>query len=213
MSDEADGAEDSSFPWPQKGDQLIKADNDWWLNACVDWWNKDFGIYADGYKKAADLLVDCIIASASRTRNPIDYLIFPIVFLYRQYIELKLKEIIRFGIKLHDFEYGLPTHHKLDQLWTLARGILNKESASQADLTVVGSCIAELVAVDPLSQAFRYPVDKQGKDSVVQEQVMINVRHLKEIMAKMASFLDAGSECMLVKLQQRAEIENYYRQW
>lgn len=117
MPDETYMPEDSPLPWPQEGDQLIKADNDWWLNACIDNWNKDFWIYASGYKKAADVLVDNIMSLASGTRNPIDYLVFPIVFLYRQYIELTLKQVIRVGIGLHKQQHPFPKHHKLDELW------------------------------------------------------------------------------------------------
>lgn len=210
MPDETDMPEDSPLPWPQEGDQLIKADNDWWLNACIDNWNKDFWIYASGYKKAADILVDNIMSLASGTRNPIDYLVFPIVFLYRQYIELTLKQIIRVGIGLHKQQHPFPKHHELDELWWQARAILEKDSSSKEDLDTVESLIAELAAIDPSSEAFRYPIDKLGRKSIVQEQVLINVRHLKEIMSRLANFLDGCSDSLLVQLQLLDEIEDYY---
>ncbi len=46
-------------------------------------------IYTAGFKKAADLLV-----KNARTAYDRNTLIFPVLFLYRQYIELSLKEII-----------------------------------------------------------------------------------------------------------------------
>lgn len=209
MTGETNPIEEPSYAWPQKGDQLIKADNDWWFNASIDWWNKDFGIYGDGYKKAADLLVDHIVEIRSGARNPIDYLIFPIAFLYRQYVELKLKEIIRLSNDISLVEDRAPTHHKLDELWSRVRTILEEESVSSEDLNVVGYCIAELVAVDPASTAFRYPFDKQGKDSIGQEQVQINVRNLKEIMTKLGNFFLGCSEAMYVKLQHLEEMRGY----
>ena len=54
-------------------------------------------------------------------------LIYPIVFLYRQYLELRLKEIINEERKLlKKSEYGYPEHHKLDKLWPTAKGIVRQ---------------------------------------------------------------------------------------
>jgi hypothetical protein len=82
--------EDINIPWPQKYDKLFKGDADWWHNACLNF-SLDMGIgYVYGYKKAADILVEYI----KDTKTNQDYLVYPIVFLYRHHLELIIKEII-----------------------------------------------------------------------------------------------------------------------
>ena len=78
----------------------------------------DFGISAKGYKLAADILADYV----AETGNDYDYLVNPVAFLYRQYLELRLKDIIIVGSRLS----GMPIHfgsksdfltHDLIRLW------------------------------------------------------------------------------------------------
>ena len=53
--------------------------------ACGSWY-----AYADGYRRAAD-----IINKNCQTFYDRNTLVYPMIFLYRQYIELALKDIIR----------------------------------------------------------------------------------------------------------------------
>jgi hypothetical protein len=204
---------DESLPaWPEKGDQLFKAGEDWWLNAVIDHWNKDLHSYAEGYKQAAEILVERAIAASTGVRIPIDYLVFPIVFLYRQYIELRLKEIILLGNKLFDRPQGFPKIHEISKLWKSARAILEelKPKPSSEELDTVERCMDEFSRLDPESESFRYPVTKKGMKAFPQDQVVINLRQLREIMAKIASFLDAYSEGIGVLYEQKREIDDYY---
>jgi hypothetical protein len=50
-------------------------------------------LYAAGYKRAAELLIQQV-----RTTYEANTLIFPIIFLYRHYVEVTLKEIIEYGV-------------------------------------------------------------------------------------------------------------------
>ncbi len=209
MDSEDSSLDKPEFPWPQKGDQLFKADTDWWLNAGIDNWNQDFHAYAEGYKRAADIVVEHVTANPRGGRDPIDYLVFPIVFLYRQYIELRLKEIILIGNRLEDREQGFPKHHRIDELWKHARPILERYSAKKDDLDIVEACIAELAKIDPDSDTFRYPVDRQGKKSIEAEQLLINLRHLQKVMERLGSFLSSSSEYLFIQFQQKQEIEDY----
>ena len=212
MTTDSPSSDEPEFPWPQKGDQLFKADdNDWWLNAAIDHWNKDLHAYAEGYKQAGDIIVEYLKANQQGVRAPLDYVIFPVVFLYRQYIELRLKEIILIGNKLNNDNQVGPKHHRINELWKHARAILERDSAKKGDLDIVAGCIGELAQIDPLSTAFRYPTDKEGNKSITPEQLLINVRHLQEVMTRLASFLDGCSEYLFIQLQQMMEIEDYYR--
>ena len=55
---------------------------------------RDYG-YIDSYKTAADELVEKSGAE--------DLLVFPVVFCYRQYLELVLKTICKLNFSNHDF--------------------------------------------------------------------------------------------------------------
>ena len=91
----------ASFPrrtWPTAKDQLFKEDSDWQCNAHLNLGGKDSGAYSAGYKNAADLLARRFL----RNWRGNDILVYPMVFLYRQFIELRLKEIIELGQELLD---------------------------------------------------------------------------------------------------------------
>jgi hypothetical protein len=60
-------------------------------------------LYSIGYKMAADVLIE------NSGRYP-DFLIYPIVFLYRQYIELRLKQIIIQGNSIIDNSKVIPDY-------------------------------------------------------------------------------------------------------
>ena len=77
---------------------IFTSDVDWRFNACLNWTNDTLELYVIGYKEAADKLVENIMD----TPRYQDTLVFPICFLYRQYIELRLKELIKSGRCLLD---------------------------------------------------------------------------------------------------------------
>jgi len=81
-------------PYPKKDDALFKGDIDIYLNADISHWNKDLSGYAKGYKAAADFIVDGAIEGYRSFDFNVSYIVFPVVFLYRQYIERRLKEIV-----------------------------------------------------------------------------------------------------------------------
>ena len=108
-------------PYPQKGNALFQGGLDIHLNADISYWNKDLSGYAKGYKDAADFIVNgAIEGHRSHTFNA-PYLVFPVVFLYRQYIELRLKEAILLGARLKGETHGFPKHHRIDEIWKHAR--------------------------------------------------------------------------------------------
>ena len=72
---------------------VFASDHDWHCNACLNWTDDALELYVIGYKHAADNLVAQIVNGDPYQ----DALVFPICFLYRQYIELRLKEIIKSG--------------------------------------------------------------------------------------------------------------------
>ena len=199
-----------NIPWPKKGDRpFMVGGDDWYNHACLN----DLGVgsswylYPKGYKHAADLLVEHIM---SINLNQ-DTLVYPIVFLYRQYIELILKRLIRDGNELLNISEKLPQGHKINDLWKKCRVILEKvwSNESREELDAAEACIKQFSVKDPTSTAFRYPTDLEGYPSLPKMQ--INLRNLLEVMRRISSFLESCDIgiCEELNNKQEAEYENY----
>lgn len=143
-------------------------------------------LYADGYRKAANLLVERCETFYDRNT-----LIYPIAFLYRQYVELALKEFILDGNKVVLTPYPLPKHHNLDELWAVCRKIIRERRVpmSPGDLAGVQDGIQEFSKFDPTSEAFRYPMDKHGAPSTPAAAKSLSIRGLAQAMAELAARL------------------------
>jgi len=166
---------------------------DWWNNACLNWCHNGWSLYASGYKEAADRLVKEIEATSSGQ----DTLVYPILFLYRQYLELQLKELIRQARRLLDEEGEFPKIHNIEHLWKACNELLLKVSPndSVAELKEIGRFIKDFATVDPTSEAFRYPQDKAGNPTLPGIR-HINLRNVREVIEKISIILD-GAECQL----------------
>ncbi len=105
----------------QKEDKLFQTGNDgnWWHNAHLDFYHINWNLYALGYKDAADILVQFVLKAPGQQ----DMLVYPIVFLYRQYIELRLKEIIKKGEALLSTFNDIPFGHNIYDLWNKCKKI------------------------------------------------------------------------------------------
>ena len=168
------------IPWPKLGDRLIKRGGHGPLWAHTLSHQPDIGLIATGFKSAGDALVERL---AKQGRD--DALTLPVLFCYRQYIELRLKEVIE---KINTFEETGETYkqtHKLSQLWSTLKTIMtiHIENKEQQEFDIVEECIMELHNLDEKGIAFRYPV------IFFQEQ--IDIGNMKSVMDAISSFLDA----------------------
>lgn len=196
-------------PSLRSGKLLFSSDVDWWHNACLNFNGIDINAYAIGYKQAADFLVERV----SQERRYQDTLVYPIAFLYRQYLELRLKQLIHIGsVYLESPLKEKNLHHRIDMLWEQCRNVLEKihpdENADEFD--DIEKHIAEFARVDPLSTAFRYPADKEGNPSL-EDLSHINLRNLAEAMDKMAALLDGASLEIDMLFQGKQEMESWYK--
>jgi hypothetical protein len=150
-------------------------------------------VYSLAYKEAADRLVQTLHEYYSAT------LTLPIVFLYRHYVELSLKDLLSMGIA----KYSKPSTprllntHKIDLLWRELKPFLQQiYSAKESEgIEAVEACIMEFSNMDERSFSFRYPVDTKGNftlknNSYLRELEYIDVHHLAEKMASMPLFAD-----------------------
>jgi len=179
------------------------------LTACLNFSYNKHNRYIEGYKKGAELLIEQI----GREIYDQDYLVYPIVFMYRQHLELQLKNIILHSRKLlAKSENGHPLHHNLESLWPLAKNLSKEvwsEHPAPPELDAADHFIGQFSQVDPNSMSFRYATTKDGEPSLP-DITHINLERLKECMDQIIPFLEGvscGVECML------EEMESYQDQY
>ena len=177
-------------PWPADGDKLFAAGSDWRNNACLGFVRDKWDLYATGYKDAADIIVDRLV----ETGEGADLLVYPVAFLYRHYLELRLKELIIHGQELLDVSKDFRHIHRIDVLWSSCRDLLQQiyPGSPRTELDAVEACIAELCLIDRQSISFRYPATKDGNQTLPSVE-HINLRHLRDVMSGIASLLDGAS--------------------
>jgi hypothetical protein len=178
-------------PLPTAADVLFRSDEDSWNNACLHFAPDGWLTYALGYKEAADRLV----AQLVEEQRYQDLLVYPIVFLYRQYLELAIKGLIRQGQMLLDVPVKLPTSHRIDQLWVECSKLLERVSPGDSieEQRHIGRLLCEFSNVDPTSTAFRYPVDTAGNRSIPGVR-HINLRNVRDVIGKIAIILDGACD-------------------
>ena len=145
---------------PSNDDGLFDAKEGCDSNAYLGTGAGDWDAYAQAFKLAAETLVEHI----GESRMHLDLLVFPIVFLYRQYLELRLKDLIQETTGLDNEDRDT---HDLTRLWRKVRPELQKVfPTSTADFDVAEQKIKQFTTVDPGSFTFRYPEDKKGSPTL-----------------------------------------------
>jgi hypothetical protein len=185
---------ESEILYPKKGDALIQGGGGKAAKALfADWMKGEWGFYADGYKRAADIIVDQVDGDA-----PDDILILPIIFLYRHYVEVKLKDVIIGLDRLSGTHMGKGFGtHNLISLWSYLKSHLDcirTEPGNKEILPALDSLIAELATLDPDSFHFRYPYDKTLQQEM-QLPHSLSMNHFKETMEKIEhgfAYIEAG---------------------
>ena len=156
-----------STPAPQRDDMLFCPDEDWESNACIastvaDW------VYFTGFRRAAEHLAEHVCSSGKDQ----DFLVYPIIYLYRHHIELVLKSIFESSSILLDHtptedELKALGRHSLLELWTAIRPLLNSvcdragnPPFPETELEGIDSYIRQIHEHDPDGQRFRYATIK-----------------------------------------------------
>jgi len=195
--------EPKDLPWPKAGDVLFQPAEDWWNNACLNYTSNTWDLYATGYKEAADNLAK----SVDETRHHADLFVYPIVFLYRHYLELRLKDLLMMGQELTARPQDLKHIHRIDILWSMCRPILEEvwPNSEREALDAVEDCIKQFVKVDPASMSFRYPATKDGKPTLPDIK-HINLRNLKDVLARTSALLEGASMGISSHLDNKREM-------
>lgn len=202
--------DDIELPWPQDDDDPPALGDDWQNNACLNFIGGDsqWFAYAQGYKTAADVCVEYVM----NTHRDHDVLVYPIVFNYRQYVELSLKSIIVDARRLLDEPGSAPLTHNLLTLWNTARPLLlgAEPKGEQTVIANVDACLKRFDQLDPTSQSFRYPVDGDGQTTLPGDLYHVNLRQLREVVDRLGGFLDSADMMLSAYLDFKAEIEAEY---
>lgn len=155
----------------------------------------------EGFKNTADLLVNRIKEIPGEQRQ----LVWPIVFCYRQYIELALKDVIaKHGGQVEPMINPIWDNHRLGMLWKRCKSImgytlLEMTTAEIPEIVVMEALIEEFERVDAGSTAFRYPSDNKGNEIEFPID-SIDLVNLQQVMAGVCTFLDCNEEVLRTHL-------------
>ncbi len=154
--------------------------------------------YIIGYKAGADVLVERV----QQRWVDADSLVFPIVFCYRQYLELLLKDLLSDARTYYDIDEPIPRVHSLLLLWRPLRLLLARRWPDDpTDLEVVESGLRQFDAVDRGSFAFRYATTPTGERSLPGEVQRIDLRNHAEVVERIGVFLEACATALVEEHQ------------
>jgi hypothetical protein len=172
------------FRWPVKGDIPFVEADDLSDNANIADGFARLVLMTEGYKKAADLMVE----ESERDKAQRGWLVFPILFNYRHFLELSLK----YQLATYGPEVGVEANwhcHSLEKLWSEFLVMLEHYGTDDPDEVdpVVGEIILEFAKIDPGSFSYRYPVDKKGNEVPVARK-NLHLPTLADVMKGVAGY-------------------------
>lgn len=174
----------------------------------------DWDGYILGYKQAADHLVE-----VSTQLYETDLTVYPIMFLYRHYIELQLKQL-HIGLShLLGKQKESPMNHDIALLWKEVRILLKEawpDDQFGSQFQNIEDRIMEFHGIDRGSFSFRYPLSKKGVLSMENFSKLkegglsnINLVQVKRVMQGL-EVLEGASEKLAEYIDIKAEMEEYY---
>lgn len=121
-----------------------------------------------------------------------DKLVYPIVFVSRHYLEVKLKYLLVSASQLLDRKYSLSTKHELAETWRSLRPIIEEifPGEDQGELNTAEPVLKEFDAKDRSSMVFRYPTDTKHTLHH-HHHWTVDLQEFGQTMRKVAAFLDA----------------------
>lgn len=129
--------------------------------------------YINSYKEAGDILVERMIP---------DLLIYPIMFCYRQYLELLLKNIyVRNKTDEEYKDYVKSVSHNLVESWNYVKLILQNQ-ISDKKITYIEKVICLFNEIDSSSFTFRYEYDKKMNRNI--DDKRINTKKVEKALVK-----------------------------
>lgn len=178
------------------------------LNADVAWVRsrpREMYGHVEGFRRMAVAAYEYAVES----RSSPEYMLFPIAFAWRHYLEIALKDIIAAGGELAGDEWWHPAGHKLLDLWRDARPhIIQLGDPNAPELANVEHNIREFHRIDPGGDGFRYTLDVNlTTASLANAPASVSLRLLHEAMDAVYMFLSAVKSELSSRLDYVAEYE------
>ncbi|HUT60571.1 MAG TPA: hypothetical protein VNA25_22225 [Phycisphaerae bacterium] len=138
------------------------------------YWCEGWQTVATGYKRAADLVLDAMLTESTE----IDELVFPVLFLYRHWLELSIKDCLdlsRLAGRMTEEDFKNQLDHRLEGHLRSLRGAFEDEEMQVAigrgeerhnlseSFAVLETWMRRFSEFDPGSFRCRYPIAKDGK--------------------------------------------------
>ncbi len=191
----------SKRPWPDDSTRLFRSGEPSrhvaWIPQDPNQWHR----YAEGYKEAAERLY------ASWHANSNDCLVFPLVFLYRHYTELRIKELLLLAGRFLDLSIEWKPSHDIVVLWNLLSPVLQQifENEPERDLKNARRLVLELATLDASSFEFRYPETPDGKRNL-EKLERLDVVNYFDAMQRLSAFLDGSSMALSVFIENKQHL-------
>jgi hypothetical protein len=187
---------DPQIEWPVKGAKVFVDGGEYYEFAHLGWGTiaTEFHGYMDAYREAADAPLRNPLGT--RDISVLDTHVYPILFLYRQHIELALKWLYLLSSKDGrevKSRFLKTASHDLMEVWEKVKPLLLK-TTSQTDSERVEAAdgyLRQLHEFDTSSFTFRYPITKTLARMTTQER-RLNLRVVGERMEELNTFLDAA---------------------
>jgi hypothetical protein len=185
------------FRWPTVGDKPFVEAARWQDNAYIDPRGRGrIVMMMTGYRLGSELMVRQAVESDFDRHA----LVFPIIFNYRQFLELSLKYLIGTYGRAVGVKSNWKTH-SLTVLWEIFMEVLDGYGAREPDgaAEAVAVIVGEFAKVDPGSFSYRYPVDTKGMPiSLAHEQ--LDLAALADVMTGVNGYF-SGCDGYLDNLQ------------
>ncbi|MHB1681504.1 MAG: hypothetical protein ACYCYO_01570 [Bacilli bacterium] len=199
--------ENDDFSWPQKDNKLFITNSPAYYQFSHIGWGSEstqrFG-YIKGYKDSADCLVKTALESGSTTT--LDTFVYPIIFLYRQFVELSMKSIyLNYSEdSIEDkVRFIKSVSHKLRELWCKIRPVIEQANQFEKDhdfLGIVEDYVVQFHEFDESSFTFRYPFTKNLTPTLNEEQ-RIDIKNFALRVDELANFF-SGVDAQLDEIKQ-----------
>ena len=192
-------ATSSSFEYPDSKDKLFDGNSPRSIyNVCITETRGANFAYSSGYLIGAKLLSRMAIF----TRCNIDQLIYPIIFMYRHYLEIILKDLIRQGLNIKgetpdQILTDVLNGHNLMKLWNKFKPFFEEVSGRNESFSEVRkgveSYLNQINKVDPESMAFRYEKTKDRSRASLSGEINVNIVDFCNKMEKLTGLLEGVS--------------------
>jgi hypothetical protein len=157
------------------------------LNACMNFMGHMGYGYVEGHREAMNVLIEHV----ARTLTDQDLLIYPILFLSRHHLELRLKSIIDLGNRIEGNGRSVPMIHNLTKLWEHCRPCLIEHTSPDDHewFESIKEVMDQMTRFDSGADAFRFPTLRDHSKSLDGVH-HINIARLYEVLDPVMTWLD-----------------------